>query len=137
MTDKNKFQFRLQIWLSLMALHSCVVGFGLIWHPANLLAQFGYAPVSEPFFPAQGGVFHIIMALGYALAANQPFRFSGLIFFSVVVKIVATLFLLAYWLTNPGLWLVLVSGLGDGVMALVLGNLYLKWKPTEPVKETP
>jgi len=40
----------LKVWLWLMAIHSCAVGFGLIWHPAALLSRMGYNAGSEPFW---------------------------------------------------------------------------------------
>lgn len=55
---------QLQALLWLVALHSLAVGVGLLLQPADLLARAGYAPVGEPYFPSQGGVFHVVMAVG-------------------------------------------------------------------------
>jgi len=118
-----------------LALHSVAVGLGLIWHPAALLGQMGYAPCSEPFFPTQGGVFHIVMAVGYSLAAWDLLRFRCLVVFAIVVKVLATIFLITYWLINPSLQVILLSGLADGVMAGVLTVLYRRWSMTRPAKE--
>ena len=111
------------------------MGLGLIWHPAALLDQMGYVPCSGPFFPTQGGVFHIVMAMGYSLAAWDLVRFRGLFVFAIVVKALATTFLIIYWLINPSLQVILLSGLADGVMACVLAVLYRRWRMTRPAKE--
>ena len=125
----------LRFWLWSLALHSVAVGLGLIWHPAALLSQIGYAPCSEPFFPTQGGVFHIIMGVGYSMAAWDPLRFRGLVVFTIVVKTLATIFLIIYWLINPSFQVILLSGLVDGVMAGVLAVLYRRWRLTQTAKE--
>ncbi len=137
MTDPIRIGFVLRFWLWSLALHSVAVGLGLIWHPAALLGQLGYAPCSEPFFPTQGGVFHIVMAVGYSMAAWDPVRFRVLVVFSIVVKALATTFLIIYWLINPSLLVVLLSGLADGVMACVLAFLYRRWCLTRSAKEKP
>ncbi|HPR89710.1 MAG TPA: hypothetical protein PL181_16990 [bacterium] len=52
--DYNK---ALATFLWLIAIHSFLVGLGLIFMPYSLLEQMGYASCSERFFRAQGGVF--------------------------------------------------------------------------------
>lgn len=118
---------RLSTLLWLVALHSAAVGFGLIWHPPELLASMGYAPCSEPFFPTQGGVFHVIMAVGYAMAAADIARWRSLAVFTVVVKALAFVFLLVYWALAARLPLVLFSGLADGAMAICVAWAYRTW----------
>ncbi len=127
----------LKTWLWLMTAHSFAVGIGLIWHPAYLLNLMGYAPCSEPFFPTQGGVFHIVMAVGYSMATFDPINFRGLIIFSIVVKAIATVFLIIYWLANPVLGVVLFSGVVDGCMAVVLWYLNKRWLPEIIEMENP
>ena len=119
---------QLQILLWLVALHSLAVGVGLLLHPAGLLARAGYAPVGEPFFPSQGGVFHFVMAVGYALGARDPERNEALIRFAVVVKFMALAFLVAYWLAHRQLLVVLGSGLADGVMGLLILWALRRWR---------
>jgi len=137
MADPVRIGSVLRFWLWSLALHSVAVGLGLIWHPAALLGQVGYAPCSEPFFPTQGGVFHIIMAVGYSMAAWDLLRFRGLVVFTIVVKALATIFLITYWLIKPSLLVILLSGLADGVMACVLAVLYRRWRMTRPAEEQP
>lgn len=117
---------RLVLWAA--ALHSFAVGLGLILHPAPVLAYFGYAPLSEPFFPTQGGVFHVLMAVGYGMGAVHPDRFLCLVVFAVIVKTAATAFLLTYWSLVSPLWIVLLSAVGDGALAVALWWAYRRWR---------
>lgn len=119
---------RLRTVLWLMAAHSAAVGIALMLHPDRLLELAGYEPVGEDFFPVQGGVFHVIMAVGYGLGALDSDRRSMLIRFAVFVKSAALVFLVAYWLTAPRLFVVLASGLVDGAMAGVLFWAYRSWR---------
>jgi hypothetical protein len=132
---KNR-SHRLIILLWLMALHSAGVGFGLILHPDWLMTRAGYLSVNEPFFPVQGGVFHILMAIAYAMAARDMVRHRSLILFSIIVKSTAALFLVLYWLVAARIVVVLVSGLVDALMALVIALGYISWQQQTEVEET-
>lgn len=119
---------RLQLLLVAVALHSAGVGAGLIWHPAALLASCGFAPIGEPFFVVQGGIFHLVMAVGYLLAARDPARQAGLVNFTILVKIMAFVFLTVYWLFFARVLTILASGLVDGAMALVIFGARQAWR---------
>lgn len=123
---KAVLHLRIVLWAA--ALHSFAVGMGLILHPAPVLAFFGYAPLAEPFFPTQGGVFHVLMAVGYAMGAVHPNRFRCLVIFAVIVKTAATVFLLTYWSLVSPLLIVLLSAVGDGVLAAALWLTYRRWR---------
>ncbi|HNS73647.1 MAG TPA: hypothetical protein PKI81_09595 [bacterium] len=112
------------IFLWLIAIHSFLVGLGLIFMPYSLLEQLGYASCSERFFRAQGGVFHIVMAIGYAMAAVRARQFECLIIFSIVVKFAATIFLFAYASLVKNLAVILLSGVIDFLMGVVLYYLF-------------
>jgi hypothetical protein len=120
--------YRLRLLLHLVGWHSALVGVGLICRPALLFADLGFAPLSEPFFPVQGGVFHVVMAVGYFMAARDLEQNRSLVVFAIVVKALATVFLLTYWLLVSRLPLVLASGLGDGAMGLLLALGYRTWR---------
>ena len=122
---------RLSLLLWLIALHSTAVGIGLIWHPPALLAKMGYAPCSEPFFPTQGGVFHVVMAVCYGMAAWNPRRNRALVTFTITVKLIATLFLILYWAFAARLPMILFSGLGDGAMAAAVVWAYATWRSND------
>lgn len=111
---------RLSLLLWLIAVHSFGVGLGLMIHPQSLLTMVGFNALSEPFFPTQGGIFHIIMAVGYAIGARDVAKNQLIINFAIFVKTVATIFLFGYFFVIQPIWVVLLSGLGDGAMAIVL-----------------
>jgi hypothetical protein len=85
-----------------------------------LMRFFGFGPCFERFFPTQGGVFHIAMAIGYAMAAVNVDKFRCLIYFSIIVKTLATIYLFIYYSVLNSLWIILASGVGDGIMALAI-----------------
>ena len=112
------------LWL--VATHSLLVGFSLILMPASVMPFFGFESYAEKFFPVQGGVFHLVMAVAYALAAIDTERFSGLIILAIVAKFMATVFLLIYYFMVDKIWTVLSSAIGDSLMgiAILLAFLY-------------
>ena len=118
----------LTLFLWLVALHSLAVGIGLIALSDAFLVRLGYAGSAERFFRTQGGVFHIAMALGYAMAASNLKRYECLLLFAVMVKSIATLFLFSYALFVKNLAVIWFSGMADFVMAMVIWYLYRKAK---------
>ena len=113
-----KLQLSIVLWL--MAAHSFLVGAGLIIQVPKVMELFGHQHGHDHFFPAQGAVFHVVMAVGYALAAYDSVRFRCLISFSIFVKAVATLFLLIYFVFVDGKLMILISGIGDGIFCIIL-----------------
>jgi len=111
---------RLAFVLWLVAIHSFLVGIGLIIRPTTLMQLFAFNPCTERFFPVQGGVFHIVMVAAYVMAAVDVDRFRCLVVYSIIVKGIATVFLFTYFLAVDSIWLVLVSGLCDGAMGVVI-----------------
>jgi hypothetical protein len=111
--------------LILVAIHSFCVGIGLVFWPITLMRYFGFGQCSERFFPTQGGVFHIVMSVGYMMAALD--RYRCLVFFSIVVKVAATIFLFIYFFAVDQIWLVLLSGVGDGIMAILISLSYISY----------
>ena len=106
------------LWL--VALHSIVMGLALIAQPALLMKLSGFSSECERFFPAQGGVFHILMAVAYIMGATNIEKYYYLTVFSIIVKGLATLFLMIYCFAVEFKWIVLLSGIGDGVMGLMI-----------------
>ena len=125
---------RLMLILWLVALHSAGVGMGLILHPDWLMRSTGYLPLNEPFFIVQGGVFHMLMAIAYAMAAWDLHLHRSLTLFSIIVKSAAALFLVLYWLLAARIGVVLFSGIVDGLMALVIAIAYVSWKREREVE---
>ena len=106
------------LWL--VALHSISVGLALIAQPALLMKLSGFSSSCERFFPTQGGVFHMLMAAAYVMGASNIKKYHYLIVFSIIVKAVATLFLIVYCFAVEFKWIVLLSGIGDSVMGLMI-----------------
>ena len=122
---------RLSLLLILVAIHSFCVGVGLIIRPAELMQLFGFGTCYERFFPTQGGVFHIVMVVAYLMAAINVDENHSLIIYSIIVKIMATVFLFIYFIAVEQIWLVLMSGFSDGVMGIAIYValiLYIKSK---------
>jgi hypothetical protein len=106
--------------LGLVAIHSLVMGLTLIAQPAVLMAFAGFRPDYERFFPAQGGVFHLLMFVVYLMGATNTEKYYYFIVFSIFVKAVATFFLTIYCFAAEFKWIVFLSGIADCVMGLMI-----------------
>ena len=109
--------FKILLWL--IALHSFIVGLLLIFAPTSFLELFGFT-ITDRFFTTQGGVFHIVLVPAYILAAVNLEKGKLLIVFAISAKLIATVFLLVYYFFIDPILMVLVSGIGDFLMALAL-----------------
>ncbi len=118
----------LKIFLFLVALHSFFVGLGLLFLPTHLFTEFGYNPITENFFRAQGGIFHIVMVVAYLMAMKDPVENKVMVLFSISAKFIAVLFLFGYYIFIENILVVFLSGVGDLIMALIL--LFLSKKLT-------
>ena len=106
------------LWL--VAIHSIIMGLALITQPVILMEWSGFRSGYERFFPAQGGVFHLLMAVAYVMGAMNSKKYHYLIVFSIIVKVVATTFLLIYCFMVEFKWTILIFGLVDGVMGAMI-----------------
>ena len=106
------------LWL--VAVHSIAMGLALITQPDVLMEWSGFRFEFERFFPAQGGVFHLLMAVAYMMGAMNSKKYHYLIIFSIIVKAVATTFLFVYCFIIEFKWIILISGIGDGVMGVMI-----------------
>ena len=68
------------------------------------------------------------MAVGYAMAGYDTKRFECLIIFSIIVKLIATVFLIIYFMLISSQLLIILSGISDFMMGLVILFLYKKLK---------
>jgi hypothetical protein len=118
----------LSVFLWLVAIHSFLVGIGLIVLPASVFEFLGYQSTFDRFFSTQGGVFHIVMAVGYAMAGYDKKRFECLILFSIIVKFIATVFLIIYFTVISSQLLIILSGISDFMMGNIIFFLYRKLK---------
>ena len=108
----------------LVAIHSLIVGILLIFFPASVMGNFGYDNINEPFFMRQGGVFHLVMCVAYVMAAYYYMHQRTLIVFSIIAKMIATIFLFFYYFFISQIWMVLFSAFGDAFMAVLIFILY-------------
>ncbi len=110
----------LQIVLGLVAVHSIGMGLALITQPVLLMEFVRFSPECERFFPAQGGVFHLLMATVYLMGATHIEKYHHFIVFSIFVKAFATFFLMIYCFVIEFKWVILLSGIADGTMGLMI-----------------
>ena len=115
----------LSLFLWLVAIHSFLVGIGLIFLPSSAFEFLGFNPTFDRFFSTQGGVFHIAMAVCYAMAAVDLIKYKQLIIFSIIVKFIATVFLLSYYLIINSQSLIILSAVSDFLMGIVLLYFFL------------
>ena len=57
--------------LALVALHSVVLGVAMLVWPLQILSAFGWEFTETRFYPAQSGLFLIILGIVYAMAIRQ------------------------------------------------------------------
>lgn len=120
-TDYKEY---LAYFLYLIGIHSIAVGFGLIFLPPSFLEIFGFTDYKESFFQAQGGVFHIAMSVAYIIAGRDVLNSARLIQFIIIVKFLAFSFLIIYYFFVMSAWLILISGIVDGLMGLIVLVLF-------------
>lgn len=119
--------FRLQLLMWLVAFHSMGVGAMLIILPPEIMQLFGYQFVTERFFQVQAGVFHFVVVAAYILAALNLKDCKWLIIFSIIVKSSTTIFLFTYYFYADQMLVVLLSGIGDGLMGVMIWLFYRQY----------
>ena len=124
--------YRFSFFMWLVAFHSFSTGLGLILLPAAWFEKLGYHMITERFFAVQGGVFHIVMCVGYLMAASAKERFPGVVYLSVTAKMTATFFLLTYSFFVEWIPVVFASGIFDLLMGIIIYILYKQYKNTLP-----
>lgn len=114
----------LSVFLWLVAIHSFLVGIGLIVLPSSGFEFLGFDPTFDRFFSTQGGVFHIGMSVGYAMAGYDKIKYEQLIVFTIIVKFIATIFLITYFVFISSHWMIILSGITDLLMGVIAMYLY-------------
>jgi len=122
-----------QLLLFLIALHSFCVGIALIVLPFGVLSWFGFTVDPYRFFSTQGGVFHVVMAIAYLLAAKNPLGEKNLIIFIIIAKWIAFFFLAFYFLFSEMVPVIAISAVSDGVMGLLVMVFFLELYTEEEV----
>ncbi len=123
MSGSLDFQ-RIEKWLViLIAIHSVVIGFCLLFLTRWGTALGGWAEVEPLFFARQAGIFHFVVATGYLI---EYFRHGGVTFL-LITKILAVAFLTGIMVVEPGFsWTLPPSALADGLMALMVYLVHRK-----------
>ncbi len=117
MTPRGGVPSRLEdVLVALVVLHSFVLGVAAIAAPEWGLRFTGFGEASPLFFPRQVGVFHVVVALAYAI---EWARYRGVTIL-LTAKAIAVLFLGTELLSGPRPWIVPVSLAGDAAMALAV-----------------
>ena len=114
---------RIEAWLvTLIAVHSYGVGAALLFVPEFGARLGGWDEVTPLFFMRQAGVFHFLVATVYVV----EWRRFRTVSFMLLAKCTAVLFLGTLWLVDGEPWVVPVSGLADGLMAIVVAATH-RW----------
>ena len=116
----------LSLFLWLVAAHSFIVGILLIIQPPALMAMMGFGIVEQPFFPCQGGVFHVIMSIAYVYGAIDIRKNRNMIVYAIIVKMAAAGFLFSYYCFMERRGIVLLSGIIDFLMGAVIWGMLIK-----------
>lgn len=120
-----------RILITLIGLHSVVLGVLMLVQPGWVLGLMGFPAGIPIFFPSQSGIFLVILGISYLLALAEP-AFIKIILIS---KAGAVGFLVAHaaFLGAPSI--VWAAAAGDGVMLAVLSAaLYRDRKPFSPAR---
>lgn len=128
---EDLFRKRVFLLLWFMAIHSILVALGLIFLPTKYLPFFGFFGYSGRFFQMQSGVFHIVMSCAYLMGAYQIRQSNILVYFAISAKSIATIFLITIFIFYETNWMILLSAIGDGAMALVLFILFRSFQEAQ------
>ena len=126
MAEDSKLRLFVLLWL--IAVHSYIIAFALIFSSSELITNLGFKLINERFFPAQAGVFHIVMGVCYSLAAVKLEKFNGLIVLSINAKFIATVFLFSYYIIVDQILAVLLSGIVDCLMGSAIFLAYRSYR---------
>ena len=100
--------------MAAVALHSLALGTAMTFWPVRTLTWCGWEYQGDDFFPAQSGVFLLLLGGAYAAGVwHRPFAW-----FLVASKAVAVVFLVAEGLRSGAPGPALLAGVLDGAMGL-------------------
>ena len=105
-----------RVLVSLIALHSVVVGLFLLFGTEWGARLGGFGAVHPLFFARQAGAFHLVAATAYMI---EYFYYGGVLLL-VLTKSIAVVFLLATGALDSVPWVVPLSGVADGMMGAVV-----------------
>ena len=114
------YHFLFKWLLRIFILHTTCVAIGLFVIPSDYLAYFDLEGYHGRFFQIQAGLFHLVMGVAYFLALRHGEKEPWLVFFAVIAKSMALVFLLLYYIFMERSWIIIFSAFGDGAMGLLL-----------------
>jgi len=121
------------IFISLIGLHSLILGVAMAFQPMFTLRLFGWDYQGPMFFPTQTGVFLTLFGILFLIFL----RHRNLIWFIVVIKGAAVLFLVSqkFILGPDAPATVLVAAVFDGLMGALVAT-FLIWQAYTNKKKT-
>ena len=128
--DSRYFRLFYKGLLWLFVAHTSCVAIGLFVLPGSYLPYFGFEDYQGRFFQMQAGVFHLVMGVAYLLAIYHGEREAWFVYFAVLAKSIAFLFLVIYFVLFEQIWMVIFSACADGGMGLLLLLIYRRLKQT-------
>lgn len=114
----------LQGLIAVVALHSLLLGGAMLADPHRTLNLAGWDYDGDRFFPAQCGIFLVILGLGYVVAVRHRAYAWGL----VASKVIAVLFLAGELLRGSGPPMLLAAAGVDASMAAAVTSLLVLTK---------
>jgi len=100
-------------WLILLiAAHSLILGCLMLFIPNLMLLACGFEQQTPPFFPAQTGLFLMILGACYLASLRMP----QLILVILISKAAALAFLVTFGLLLGGPLSIWLAAVGDGAM---------------------
>jgi hypothetical protein len=122
----------LRLLVNLIALHSAIIGVMLFFAPQWTMHFAGWEKIEPVFFGRQAGIFHFVLAAAYLIEFS---RYRGVLTL-VTAKTIAFAFLTGATLLDPLPWAVWVSGILDGLMAVVV-FVVQRWVESSAIGSTP
>ncbi len=106
------------ILVSLIGLHSLILGLSMTFFPTRTLALFGWDYQGPMFFPAQTGVFLVLFGILFLIFLWH----RSLIWFIIIIKGTAVVFLLSQqFILGPDAPItVIVAAVFDGLMGIAV-----------------
>ncbi len=123
----------LTVFLWLVALHSFLVGIGIIILPESMYKLLGLEVFPGDFFRYQGGVFHIVMSIAYTGAVFNAQVNKGLVILCVIAKFMAVVFLFSYYFLIANVGIIIFSGIGDLLMGIIVLGLLKKFEKFDEI----
>ena len=110
------------VTIILVAGHSMIFGAAMLFWPAGTLDLFGWDYQGPMFFPAQSGVFLMLLG-GVFLTAVHHRKFA---WFIIASKITAVVFLLSqqFLLSPAAPAVILLAAAGDGIMGTAVAVIF-------------